>query len=31
VTVRDALFNNTTKNIVRSSKTANAHLLYTNY
>jgi subtilisin family serine protease len=29
--VRTALFNNTTKNIVKSSKTTNAHLLFTNY
>ncbi|HUF64906.1 MAG TPA: S8 family peptidase, partial [Gemmatimonadaceae bacterium] len=30
-TVRNALYNNTTKGIVTSSKTANNHLLYTNY
>lgn len=30
-TVRDALYNNTTKSIVTSSKTANNHLLFTNY
>jgi subtilisin family serine protease len=30
-TVRDALYANTTKSIVTSSKTANNHLLYTNY
>ncbi|MEK7402392.1 MAG: S8 family peptidase [Gemmatimonadota bacterium] len=30
-TVRDALFNNTTKGVVLSSKTANNHLLFTNY
>jgi subtilisin family serine protease len=30
-TVRDALYNNTTKNIVTSSNTANNHLLFTNY
>jgi subtilisin family serine protease len=29
--VRDALYANTTKNVVASSKTANNHLLYTNY
>jgi Subtilase family. len=29
--VRDALFNNTTKGIVLNSKTANNHLLFTNY
>lgn len=29
--VRDALYNNTTKSIVTSSKTANNHLLFTNY
>lgn len=29
--VRDALYANTTKNIVTSSRTANNHLLYTNY
>lgn len=30
-TVRDALFSNTTKGIVTSSKTSNNHLLFTNY
>lgn len=30
-TVRDALYANTTKGIVKSSKTTNNHLLYTNY
>lgn len=30
-TVRDALYANTTKSIVTSSKTANNHLLFTNY
>jgi subtilisin family serine protease len=29
--VRDALFNNTTKGVVASSKTANNHLLFSNY
>ena len=29
--VRTALYNNTTKGIVKSSKTTNAHLLFTNY
>ena len=31
LTVRDALYNNTTKGVVTSSKTANNHLLYSNY
>ena len=30
-TVRTALFNNTTKNIVLNSNTTNRHLLFTNY
>jgi aqualysin 1 len=30
-TVRDALFNNTTKSVVKSSNTANSHLLFTSY
>ena len=30
-TVRTALFNNTTKGIVRSSSTTNNHLLFTNW
>ncbi|HYO46012.1 MAG TPA: S8 family peptidase, partial [Gemmatimonadota bacterium] len=30
-TVRDALYANTTKNVVTSSKTTNKHLLFTNY
>ncbi|HUP89395.1 MAG TPA: S8 family peptidase [Longimicrobiales bacterium] len=29
--VRDALFANTTKNVVKNSKTTNAHLLFSNY
>ena len=29
--VRDALYANTTKGVVKSSKTANNHLLFTNY
>jgi subtilisin family serine protease len=29
--VRDALYNATTKGIVKSSKTANNHLLFTSY
>ncbi len=30
-TVRTALYDNTTKNIVSSSKTSNNHLLFTNH
>jgi subtilisin family serine protease len=30
-TVRDALYNNTTKGVVKSSSTVNNHLLFTNY
>jgi subtilisin family serine protease len=30
-TVRDALYNNTTKGVVKSSSTTNNHLLFTDY